>query len=178
MSAPNLAFWTVRPGCGELRPAPLPPPGDGEVLVRNLYSAVSRGTESLVFRGEVPESEYERMRAPFQEGDFPGPLKYGYIGVGVVEDGVGGAAAALRGRKVFCLHPHQQRYVVPTGPSSPCPPACPPRARCWPPTSRPRSTLAGTERLPWAIASRWSAPGWSAAWSPGCARVSPASSSS
>ncbi len=127
MSAPNLAFWTVSPGCGELRPAPLRPPGEGEVLVRSLYSAVSRGTESLVFRGEVPESEYQRMRAPFQEGDFPGPVKYGYIGVGVVEDGVGAAAAALRGRTVFCLHPHQQRYVVPAERRrSRCPRACPP----------------------------------------------------
>ncbi len=125
MSVPNLAFWTVRPGLGELRPAPLRPPGEGEVLVRNLFSAVSRGTESLVFRGEVPESEYERMRAPFQEGDFPGPLKYGYIGVGVVEHGVGTAAAALHGRTVFCLHPHQQRYVVPTDAVIPLPTGVP-----------------------------------------------------
>ena len=125
MSALNLAFWTVRPGCGELRPAPLRPPGEGEVLVRNLYSAVSRGTESLVFRGEVPESEHQRMRAPFQEGDFPAPLKYGYIGVGVVEDGVGAAAAALHGRTVFCLHPHQQRYVVPADAVVPLPEGVP-----------------------------------------------------
>ncbi|HMX14905.1 MAG TPA: dehydrogenase, partial [Thauera aminoaromatica] len=125
MSSTNLAFWTVRPGYGELRPAPLRPPADGELRVRNLFGAVSRGSESLVFRGEVPESEYERMRAPFQEGDFPGPLKYGYIGVGVVEDGVGTAAAALRGRTVFCLHPHQQRYVVPAGAVVPLPAGVP-----------------------------------------------------
>ena len=88
MSDTSLAFWTVSPGRGELRPAALRPPTVGEVRVRSLYSGVSRGTESLVFRGEVPESEYQRMRAPFQEGDFPGPVKYGYISVGVVEDGV------------------------------------------------------------------------------------------
>ena len=109
MSDTSLAFWTVNPGRGELRPAALRPPAVGEVRVRSLYSGVSRGTESLVFRGEVPESEYQRMRAPFQEGDFPGPVKYGYISVGVVEDGMGAEAAALRGRTVFCLHPHQAR---------------------------------------------------------------------
>lgn len=122
----NLAFWSLPPGRGELREAPLAPPGEGEVRVRTLYSAISRGTESLVFRGEVPESEYARMRAPFQQGDFPGPLKYGYISVGRVEAGVGAAAEALRGRRVFCLHPHQQRYVVPAAAVVPLPPGLPP----------------------------------------------------
>ena len=108
-----LAFWTVAPGQGELRRETLPPLCDGDVLVRSLYSAISRGTESLVFRGEVPPSEYQRMRAPFQQGDFPAPVKYGYINVGVVEAGCGAQAQALVGRRVFCLYPHQQAYVVP-----------------------------------------------------------------
>lgn len=109
----HLAFWTVAPGRGELRRETLPPLRDGDVLVRSLYSAISRGTESLVFRGEVPPSEYQRMRAPFQQGDFPAPVKYGYINVGVVEAGCGAQAQALVGRRVFCLYPHQQAYVVP-----------------------------------------------------------------
>lgn len=123
----NLAFWVDRPGHGELRPAPLRPPAEGEVLVHSLFSAISRGTESLVFRGEVPASEYERMRAPFQEGDFPGPVKYGYISVGIVEYGLGSEAEALRGRTVFCLHPHQQRYVVPARAVVPLPTGVPPQ---------------------------------------------------
>jgi threonine dehydrogenase-like Zn-dependent dehydrogenase len=49
------------------------------------------------------------MRAPFQAGGFPGPVKYGYASVGVVEDG----PAELVGRHVFALFPHQTRYVVP-----------------------------------------------------------------
>ena len=87
----------------------VPSPAPDEVLVRTLYSGVSRGTETLVFRGGVPESQYAAMRAPFQEGDFPAPVKYGYLNVGVVEQG----PPALRGRTVFCLYPHQTRYVVP-----------------------------------------------------------------
>jgi hypothetical protein len=103
------AFWITAPGKGELRRAPLAPPRTGEVLVRAICSGISRGTESLVFVGRVPPSQYQAMRCPFQEGDFPAPVKYGYASVGVVEAG----DAALLGTRVFCLHPHQERYVVP-----------------------------------------------------------------
>ncbi|WP_317446386.1 zinc-binding alcohol dehydrogenase [Streptomyces collinus] len=103
------AFWLRSPGLGEIREVTLTAPAEDEVLVRALYSAVSRGTETLVFRGGVPESQHAVMRAPFQEGDFPGPVKYGYLNVGVVEEG----PAHLLGRTVFCLYPHQSRYVVP-----------------------------------------------------------------
>ena len=71
------AFWLRSPGRGEIRPVALPEPGGGDVVVRTLRSGVSRGTETLVFRGGVPPSQYMAMRAPFQEGDFPGPVKYG-----------------------------------------------------------------------------------------------------
>ncbi|MEO5921565.1 MAG: zinc-binding alcohol dehydrogenase [Pseudolysinimonas sp.] len=84
-------------------------PAEGEVLVRTLYTGVSRGTESLVLRGEVPTSEWQRMRAPFQAGDFPFPVKYGYLNVGVVEEG----PERLRGTTVFTLYPHQSEFVVP-----------------------------------------------------------------
>jgi threonine dehydrogenase-like Zn-dependent dehydrogenase len=109
MATAASAFWIPRPGAGEIRPVELPEPGDDEVLVRTLYSGVSRGTETLVFRGGVPESQHALMRAPFQDGDFPAPVKYGYLNVGVVERG----PAGLAGRTVFCLYPHQTRYVVP-----------------------------------------------------------------
>jgi threonine dehydrogenase-like Zn-dependent dehydrogenase len=92
------------------------------VLVRTLYSGISRGSEALVFRGEVPVSEYQRMRAPFQMGEFPAPVKYGYINVGVVEQG----PATLVGRTVFCLYPHQTRYVVPAEAVHPLPDSVPP----------------------------------------------------
>lgn len=109
MTRPARAFWLAAPGRGEIRTTALPQRGDDDVVVRTLASAVSRGTESLVFLGHVPESEYQAMRCPFQEGDFPAPVKYGYASVGLVEDG----PAALRGRRVFCLYPHQDFYVAP-----------------------------------------------------------------
>lgn len=104
-----LAFWLREPGCGEIRSVQLPPVGPADVLVRTVRTAISRGTESVVFSGRVPPSQWEAMRAPFQEGGFPGPVKYGYLSVGVVELG----PSHLVGRTVFCLHPHQTAYVVP-----------------------------------------------------------------
>jgi NADPH:quinone reductase-like Zn-dependent oxidoreductase len=109
MSGDASAFWLASPGKGEIRSERVPAPARDEVLVRTLHSGVSRGTETLVFAGRVPESQWGAMRAPFQEGEFPAPVKYGYLNVGVVEDGV----AELVGKTVFCLYPHQTRYVVP-----------------------------------------------------------------
>ena len=105
------AFWVAAAGRGEIRGETLATPAAGEVLVRALFSGISRGTEALVFQGRVPASEYDRMRAPFQAGAFPAPVKYGYASVGVVEAG----PRDLEGRNVFALFPHQTRYVVPVG---------------------------------------------------------------
>jgi len=121
-SAGARACWIEAPGRAAIRSTVCGVPGAGEVRVRALHSGISRGTEMLVFRGEVPESEFDRMRAPFQEGDFPAPVKYGYASVGIVEDG----PDALRGRNVFCLHPHQTQYVVPADAVHPLPDGVPP----------------------------------------------------
>ncbi|SEL82582.1 zinc-dependent alcohol dehydrogenase [Halomonas daqiaonensis] len=121
LHATATAFWTLAPGQGALRQEPVPTPGPGEVAVRTLFSGISRGTESLVFQGRVPESEWQRMRAPFQEGNFPAPVKYGYVSVGVVEAG----ESSLIGREVFCLYPHQDRYVVPVDAVTPLPEGLP-----------------------------------------------------
>lgn len=135
------AFWLAEPGRGEIRVAALPAPGPGEVVVRALYSGVSRGTETLVFRGGVPTSQHEVMRAPFQEGDFPAPIKYGYLSVGAVEQG----PPDLVGRVVFCLYPHQTRYVVPATAVLPVPAATPPE----------RAVLAGAVET--AVNALWDA---------------------
>jgi threonine dehydrogenase-like Zn-dependent dehydrogenase len=116
------AFWITAPGTGEIRPVPLPAPGPGEIRIETLYTGISRGTESRVFRGEVPPSQYQAMRAPFQEGDFPAPVKYGYCNVGRVAAG----PEALFGQTVFCLYPHQTRYVVPAAVVTAVPPSVPP----------------------------------------------------
>jgi NADPH:quinone reductase-like Zn-dependent oxidoreductase len=135
------AFWLRAPGRGEIRPVGLPEPGPDDVLVRTMRSGVSRGTEALVFRGRVPPDQRARMRAPFQEGDFPGPVKYGYLNVGAVEQG----PPELRGRTVFCLYPHQTAYVVPARAVSVVPDGIPPD----------RAVLAGTVET--AVNALWDA---------------------
>lgn len=110
------ALWIGAPGRAEIRPAA---PGDGAVTVETLYTGISRGTERLVFSGEVPESEWERMRAPFQEGRFAFPVKYGYSAVGRARGG------DLDGRVVFCLHPHQTWFRAGTESLLPLPPQVP-----------------------------------------------------
>ena len=102
---------------------------------------MSRGTETLVFRGAVPPSQYVAMRAPFQEGDFPGPVKYGYLNVGVVEEG----PPELTGRTVFTLYPHQTRFVVPASAVTVVPHGVPPA----------RAVLAGTVET--AVNALWDA---------------------
>lgn len=132
MTAPTHArtHWLTGPDSGEVRRENLPAPGSGEVLVRSRYSGISRGTERLVRHGRVPAAVARRMRAPFQRGDFPWPVAYGYLSVGTVEAG----PPELLGRDVFCLHPHQDRYVVPATAVTPLPEGLPPR----------RAVLAGT----------------------------------
>ncbi|CUR55304.1 Dehydrogenase [metagenome] len=141
MTNTAMAFWVVEPGRGELRPVELAEPKADEVLVRSLFSLISQGTERLVWRGGVPADQHAVMRAPHQEGDFPGPVKYGYLNVGVVEAG----PADLLGRTVFCLYPHQSAYVVPVDAVTLVPTQVPPR----------RAVLAGTVET--AVNALWDA---------------------
>nr|WP_245422672.1 zinc-binding alcohol dehydrogenase [Rhizobium sp. AG855] len=108
-SRTGQALWIEAAGRCDLRHETVPAIRPGEVLVRTLYSGISRGTEALVFEGRVPQSEFERMRGPGMEGHFPFPVKYGYSAVGVIEAG----PPELMEREVFCLHPHQDFFVVP-----------------------------------------------------------------
>lgn len=103
------ALWYAEPLTVELRSERIEVSGGELVLVRTLYSGISRGTERLVFSGNVPESEYQSMRAPMQTGDFPFPVKYGYCATGFVEEG----PKDLKGRLFFCLHPHQDLFLAP-----------------------------------------------------------------
>ena len=97
------AFWTVAPGRGEIRTEPLPVPAPDQIGLRTLATGISRGTESLVFAGRVPPSQYAVMGAPMMAGGFPFPVKYGYSAV----------AADAAGNRFFVLHPHQDRFNAP-----------------------------------------------------------------
>lgn len=111
------ALWYSAAGQAELRQERLPPPGDGEVRVRTLWTALSRGTERLVFEGRVPQAVAERMRAPAQGGEFSFPVKYGYCAVGETPGGM----------PVFALQPHQEAFNAPEAALCPLPEGLPPR---------------------------------------------------
>jgi NADPH:quinone reductase-like Zn-dependent oxidoreductase len=106
---PVRQLWSVEPGRYELREAVLGEQPAGMLIIRTIVSGVSRGTERLVLEGAVPLSEHHRMRAPFQKGEFPFPVQYGYQSVGLVEAG----PEEWIGRTVFALHPHQDVYALP-----------------------------------------------------------------
>ncbi|AJY45908.1 dehydrogenase [Martelella endophytica] len=116
------ALWFPEAGRCAVRSEMLDRPQEDEALVEMLFSGISRGTENLVFHGKVPDSEQERMRGPNMAGDFSFPVKYGYAAVGRVAEG----PDDLIGRHVFCLHPHQDRFVVPAAMLSPLPDGLPP----------------------------------------------------
>jgi threonine dehydrogenase-like Zn-dependent dehydrogenase len=113
----SRAFWIVAPGRGEIREETCAPSGASRPLLTTLASGVSRGTESLVFHGRVPPSQYDAMRAPLMSGAFPFPVKYGYSAV----------AADAEGARFFALHPHQDRFAVPISMCVPVPDEVPTR---------------------------------------------------
>ena len=115
--AEATAFWITGPGEGRLQDEPLRPRAPDELLLRTLRSAVSKGTELLVFGNRVPRDQYQLMACPHMAGSFPFPVKYGYCNVGCVEEG----PPALSGRRVFSLFPHQTRFVLPARDALPIP---------------------------------------------------------
>lgn len=103
-------LWLVDKRKYQILPVPLPNgTNKSDIVLKMRVSGVSRGTERLVFNAQVPETEYERMRAPRQTGHFPYPVLYGYCAVADIIDG----PAALIGRSAFCLNPHQDYFTAP-----------------------------------------------------------------
>lgn len=117
------SLWYASRGVAVFRERALGSLPEGQARVETLWSGISRGTERLVFGGGVPASEWERMRAPFQKGEFPFPVAYGYAAVGVVREG----PAALLGRTVFALAPHEEVLDLPVEALRPVPAAVPAR---------------------------------------------------
>jgi 2-desacetyl-2-hydroxyethyl bacteriochlorophyllide A dehydrogenase len=94
-----------------LREETVPSPGPGEVRVETIASAVSAGTEMLVYRGEVPQDL--PLDLPTLQGSYAFPIKYGYAVTGRVLDTGSNAGHLYPGDPVFVHHPHQEVFVVP-----------------------------------------------------------------
>ncbi|MDE0806704.1 MAG: zinc-binding alcohol dehydrogenase [Longimicrobiales bacterium] len=120
-------FWVTEPGRGEIVTKLIPSRAKNELVIKTLYTAISRGTETLVFNGQVPPSQYDTMRSPFQEGEFPGPVKYGYSNVGICIDAPHNMASKLLGQTIFSLYPHQDYFIIPANEVITLPQLVPPK---------------------------------------------------
>ena len=90
----------------------MPAPGTGEVLIKSIFSAISAGSELLVYRGLMPSGLPADMTINALSKPFRYPLKYGYASVGEVVAVGSGLDQHWRGRQVFCFHPHESHYTV------------------------------------------------------------------
>lgn len=105
------SLWFAAPRVPEIRRERISPPASGEVLVRATASAISQGTEMLVYRGEVPPDL--PLDLPTLAGSFAFPIKYGYAMVGRVLGLGDGVEDISAGDPVFVHHPHQETFTVP-----------------------------------------------------------------
>lgn len=90
----------------------MPEPGPGQVLVQTLVSAISPGTELLVYRNLFPPEMPVDATIPSLTGTFHYPLKYGYAAVGRVVAWGADVPAAWQDRLVFTFHPHESHFVA------------------------------------------------------------------
>ena len=155
-TAPELkakALWFTAPRTAELREETVPPPGPGEVRIETTASAVSAGTEMLVYRGEVPQDL--PLDLPTLEGSYAFPIKYGYAAAGRVLDTGPDVEQLFPGDPVFVHHPHQEASWFPRGCPCVSPTASTPCSACSAPTWR-RPWASSTTRPCTSVRRRWS----------------------
>ena len=97
----------------ECREVDIPPPAAGEVAIASRYSAISPGTEAMIFSGGFPKDDAIDPALDSLRGSFSYPFQYGYALVGDVSAVGPGVDPALVGKTVFAFHPHQSSAVVP-----------------------------------------------------------------
>ena len=107
------ALFFTAPFTLALREEELPPPGAGQALVQTELSAISAGTEMLVYRGQTPAGVAVDATIAALDGDFAYPLKYGYAVVGRVIAVGPGVEHTWLDRTVFAFNPHESHFLAP-----------------------------------------------------------------
>ncbi len=120
------SLYFVAPRRVEVREEPLAAPAAGEVLVETLVSAISPGTEMLVYRGQIPRGIPLDATLPALAGEVSYPLRYGYAAVGRVAELGTGVDAAWRERLVVSFHPHASHFLAAPEALIPVPAGLPP----------------------------------------------------
>ena len=106
------ALYFTGPRQVALQTEPLPSPAFGQVLVKTIMSAISPGTELLVYRGLAPADLARDETITALAGDFSFPLTYGYAAVGQVLELGPGVDPAWKGRLVFAFQPHVSHFIA------------------------------------------------------------------
>lgn len=137
----RLCSVFAAPGQAEVREETVAPPGEGEVLVETLVSAISPGTESLFYQGLAPADLPVDEGIGALAGQVEYPLKYGYAAVGRVSALGGGVPSEWQGRLVFAFHPHESAFVAAPGALIPVPPGISPEQAAFLPNTETAVTL-------------------------------------
>lgn len=111
MNAQTVHF--TAPRSVEVREEPVPDPGPGEAQVDASISAISPGTEMVIYRGEAPPDKPIDTTLDTLSGSLEFPLRYGYAAVGTVETVGQDVDTWWIDRQVLAYHPHASRFVVP-----------------------------------------------------------------
>ncbi len=122
----RLSVYFEEPYQVKVREEPLPPLGPGQVLVETLASAISAGTELLIYRGQAPTDIPLDETIPALAGTLNYPLKYGYAAVGRVISVGSGVSPEWQGRFVFAYNPHETHFLSAPEELIPLPPMLPP----------------------------------------------------
>ena len=108
----RTALIFEKPHTVNMTEEPIPAPGTGQVLIKAIVSAISAGSELLIYRGQMPSGMPVDMTIKGLSQPFRYPLKYGYASVGEVIEAGSGVAPHWRGRQVLCFHPHESHYTA------------------------------------------------------------------
>ena len=126
----RVLYFTA-PGQVEIREETLPAPGANEMLVETVCSAISAGTEMLVYQGRFPRDLETDPAISTLRGGFKYPLAYGYASVGIVREPGPGVDESWRDRFVFAFQPHATHFTVPTDAVFPVPDTISPQTACF-----------------------------------------------
>lgn len=107
-------LWFTAPFSVEVREVTLPAPAADEVVVRTRYSAVSAGTELLLYRGQMPGSMSLDATLSSLQQSSGYPLQYGYACVGEVQQTGRDVDPDWQGRQVFSFQPHASHFLATT----------------------------------------------------------------
>jgi len=107
-------LWFTSPGNVEIKEQDITGPNDNDVLVESIYSAISTGTELLIYRGQFPtdialDAAIDDLKS--QPGSFP--MRYGYASVGTVVETGSNIDPSVIGKTVFAFTPHASHFTIP-----------------------------------------------------------------